>query len=134
MKNILFILLLIFTSQSDDKESHSIHLTNRNSNVTYIEMYALNEDKNENYQIGVYACKLENNEKLAFYLIGDTLILNSKGNIEKVDFKHDLLEVFIYNSKDPDNMFFCSSPNDTLFLKQFKRFDFFTINDTINIK
>ncbi|WP_321281554.1 hypothetical protein [Marinifilum fragile] len=134
MKSILLITLLVFVAQFGENKSYSKCLTNKNDKTVYIEMYALNNDEKEKYQIGVYACKLEYNKKVNFCLTGDTLTINTNTITEKVEFKHDLLEVFIYNSKDPDNMFFYSTPNDTLYLKQFKRTDFFKINDLINIE
>ena len=121
-------------TQFGEDKSYSKSITNRNDKSVYVEMYALNKNKIENYQTGVYACKLEYNDKVAFCVTGDTLTINTNVETEKVEFKHDLLEVFIYNSKDAENMFFYSSPSDTLFLKQYERADFFKISDTINIK
>ncbi|PXY02766.1 hypothetical protein DF185_01350 [Marinifilum breve] len=134
MKNILLIILSIFVTQFGEEKSYSKCLINRNDKTVYIEMYALNRNEKENYQTGVYACKLEYNNKVAFCITGDTLTINTNVETEKVKFKHDLLKVFIYYSKDAENMFFYSSPSDTLFLKQYERKDFLKINDLINIE
>jgi len=134
MKNILLIILSIFVAQFGEEKSHSKSIANRHDKIVYIEMFALNKNEKKKYQTGVYACKLEYNDKVSFCVTDDTLTINTNVETEKIKFKHDLLEVFIYNSKDVENMFFNSTPSDTLFLKQYERADFYKISDTINIK
>lgn len=115
LKISILLVLLFIGGCSSYNENIIFNSTIDTINVE-ISGYSL---KNMNTKIGVSGLRLPSKEKIAFRLSTDTLLVNINLSTNKIPFKYDMLEIFIYTPNGIERGPFISAISDTLFFKNY---------------